>query len=301
MDIIDDISSGKKEIINCIKKYGSTREHNYWFFYNQQTNYAKTYFFKFKDSGIFSVRYKSGTWEIIGEVLASENKRIELFNKFLDYVLMKQKDKKVFIFVPEKFYNNIKRILQKSSKYRMTNAPDIYNTPVFNLKKWDENLEGKKWKKLRNIKNKFLKSFNVEIIPSREIDKKKLIDVVLEWRKKRPKVEKNYYIQMYLNFIKNDFEGTDIARSVVVNGEPCCITSGWKIPNSKNYYSAIGLYNYKYGSLGEIANIDDLTQIKKKKFLFADFGDSTESLLQFKKKFYPESFYKTYWFHIVKK
>ena len=301
MDIIDDIDNGKREIINIIKQHGFVREHNYWFFYNQQTNYAKTYFFKFKDSGIFSVRYKSGTWEIIGEVLASENKRIELFNKFLDYVLMKQKDKKIFTFVPEKFYNNIKSILQKSSKYRMTGNPDVYYTPVFNMKKWDENLEGSGWKKLRNAKNHFLKLHNVEVIPSKEIEKEKLSQVVLEWKKKRPKVEKNYYIQMYLNFIKNDFEGTDIARSVVVDGEVCTITAGWKIPNSNNYYSAIGLYNYKHNGLGEIANVDDLSQIKKNKFSYADFGDSTESLLQFKNKFGPERLYKTYWFHIVRR
>ena len=56
MDIIDDIYENKKEIADCIKKYGSVREHNYWFFYNQQTNYAKIFFLKFKDSGIFSIR-----------------------------------------------------------------------------------------------------------------------------------------------------------------------------------------------------------------------------------------------------
>ena len=298
MDIIDDINNGKKEIINCIKKYGSVREHNYWFFYNQQNDYAKVYFFKFNDRGLLSVRYKSGLWEIIGEILAPENERLESFKNFLNYVLMGKKDKKVFVFVPEKFYNDINNILKKSSTYRMTNRADIYYTPVFNLKKWDENLEGSKWKKLRNVKKQFLKLHNVEIIPSREIEKEKLNNVVHRWRKNRPKIERNYYTEMYLNFIKNDFEGTDIARSVVVDGEVCTITSGWNIPNSQNYYSAIGLYNYKHNGLGEIANIDDLIQVKKRNFLFADFGDSTESLLQFKKKFGPEYFYKTYWFHI---
>ena len=301
MDIINDISISKKEIINCIKKYGFCREHNYWFFYNQQTDYTKVFFLKFKDGGIFSIRYNKGTWEIIGDILASENKRLELFQRFLDYALLTKKDKKVFVFVPEKFYNQINDFLQSSNKYRITNAPDVYSTPVFNMEKWDDTLQGKEWKKLRNIKNKFLKYYDAEIVPSKEIEKKKLIDVVHRWGKNRPKVEKNYYTQMYINFIKNDFEGTDIARSVVVNNEPCTITAGWKIPNSKNYYSAIGLYNYRYDGLGEIANIDDLSQIKKKKFLLADFVDSTESLLQFKKKFGPESFYRTYWFHIVRK
>jgi|TARA_Y100000310_G_scaffold345431_1_gene464933 hypothetical protein len=301
MDIINDICTGKKEIIDCIKKHGSVREHNYWFFYNQQNSYAKIFFFKFKDGGIVSIRYKSGIWELIGGVLAPEKKRLELFNDFLDYVLLTKKDKKVFVFVPEKFWNGINNMLKESDKYRITKAPIIYYNPVFNMKKWDKELKGKEWKKLRNIKNKFLKSYNVEFIPSKEIKKEKLRDVVLKWRKSRTNMEKTYYTEMYLNFIKNDFEETDMARSVVVNNIPSGITAGWKIPNSNNYYSAIGLYNYKYPGLGEVANIDDLTQIKKKGYEYADFGDSTESLLRFKKKFGPESFYRTYWFHIVRK
>lgn len=301
MDIIEDISSGKKGIIECIKKHGSVREHNYWFFHNQQTNYAKTFFLKFKDKGIISIRYKSGIWELIGDILAPEKDRMGLFNDFLDYVLMERKDKKLFLFIPENFYNNVAGMLEKSGRYRVTGKPVAYLTPVFNMGKWDENLHGKDFKKLRNIKNKFLKAHNIEIIPSKEIEKKKLIGVVHSWRKSRTIIETTYYTEMYLNFIKNNFEGTDIARSIVIDGEARTITAGWKIPNSSNYYSAIGLYSHRWEGLGEVANIDDLIQIKKAGYDCADFGDSTESLLQFKKKFGPESFYKTYWFHIVRK
>jgi hypothetical protein len=296
MEIIEDVFSNKKEILDCTKKYGSVREHNFYFFYNQQHDYAKVYFFKFNDSGMFSIRYKSGIWEFIGEVMAPEEKRSEMFNEFLNYVLNKKKDKKIFTFVPEKFYKEIG--IMNPNKYAITSSPIIYTTPVFNLNSWDENLEGSKWKKLRNIKNQFFKLHDVEVIPCRELEKEKLNKVVLDWRKNRHKVERNYYIEMYLNFIKNDFEGCDIARSAVVDGDVCTITAGWKIPNSKNYYSGIGLYNYKHPGLGEIANIDDLAQIKNKKYSYADFGDSSDSLLQFKKKFGPESFYKTFWFHI---
>jgi len=301
MDIIDDFDSNQKEIRNYIKKYGSCREHNYWFFYNQQTNYAKIHLFKSKDAGIISIRYKSGIWEVIGDTLGKNEKRKDLFKEFLDYVLLTKKDKKVFVFIPEEFFNDVNALLQRSHKYRMTGNPDVYYNPVFDMDKWDEKLEGKEFKKLRNIRNKFLKSHDVEIIPSKEINEEKLNQIVHKWRKNRPRKEMNYYTQMYLNFIKNDFEGTDIARSLVVSGEPCTITTGWNIPNSKNYYSAIGLYNYRYDGLGEVANIDDLIRIKKEKYKHADFGDSTESLLQFKKKFNPERIYKTYWFHIVRK
>jgi len=301
MDIIGDIGGNKKEITDCINKHGFVREHNYWFFYNQQTSYAKIFFLKFKDAGIMSIRYKSGIWELIGEVLAPEKNRMEMFKDFLDYALLTKKDKKLFLFIPEKFYNNVVSITEESDKYRITKAPIVYYTPVFNMKKWDESLGGKEWKKLRNVKNKFLRHHNIEFIPSKDVEKKKLIEVVNSWRKSRNKIEMTYYMQMYLNFIKNNFEGTDISRSVVVDGNPCCITAGWKIPNTNNYYSAIGLYDYRYEGLGEAANVDDLTQIKSKGYEYADFGDSTESLLQFKKKFGPESFYRTYWFHIVRK
>ena len=135
MDVIDDFDSNQKEILNYIKKYGSCREHNYWFFYNQQSNYAKIYFFKSKDIGIISIRYKSGIWEIIGDMLGKVEKRKELFKEFLDYVLLTKKDKKVFVFIPEKFFNDVSSILEESDKYRMTNTPDIYYNPVFDMRK----------------------------------------------------------------------------------------------------------------------------------------------------------------------
>ena len=47
--------------------------------------------------------------------------------------------------------------------------------------------------------------------------------------------------------------------------------------------------------------IEEQIKLKKEKIAYADFGDSTESLLQFKKKFKPESFYRTYWFYILRR
>lgn len=299
MDIISDVIDSKREIIECIGRYGYASEHNFWYFCNQQTNYIKPYFFKFDNScGIMSIRYKSGIWEMVGGVLAPQEKRLELFERFLDYILISKKDKKVFTSVPESRMYGIYNMLRQSAKYKITKPPIVYYVPIFNLKMWDESLKGKKWKKLRNIRNKLLKSYNVEILPSKEIDKKKLIDVVLRWKKFRNKVNKNENPQMYINFIKNDFKGTDIARSIIINGEPCSITAGWPISNSNNYYSAIGLHNYKYEGLGVFSNLDDLEQLKNKKYEYADFGQSTKSLLQFKKKFGPDSIHTSYGFYI---
>ena len=65
----------------------------------------------------------------------------------------------------------------------------------------------------------------------------------------------------YLNLINNDFKGIDIAKTLYVDGRPSTITAGWRIPNSNNYYSAIGIVDYSYPGLGEVVNIDDLNRL----------------------------------------
>ena len=90
MDVIEDVYSNKEEIIKCINKYGSVREHNFWFYFNQQTDYAKVHFFKFGEFGIKSIRYNSGKWEIIGDLLSPKQKRMELFESFVDYALLER-------------------------------------------------------------------------------------------------------------------------------------------------------------------------------------------------------------------
>jgi len=92
-----------------------------------------------------------------------------------------------------------------------------------------------------------------------------------------------------------------MAKTLYVNNRPCTITAGWRIPNSNNYYSSIGIVDYSIPDLGEITNIDDLNRLKKKGFDFVDFGGSDKVLLYFKKKFKPEKIYKTYVFSIVRR
>ena len=67
--------------------------------------------------------------------MGKEEKKLDLFKYILDYILLKKKDKKIFLFVPEKFYNGINNFLRKTDKYRITGEPIIYFTPVFNMKK----------------------------------------------------------------------------------------------------------------------------------------------------------------------
>ena len=89
-----------------------------------------------------------------------------------------------------------------------------------------------------------------------------------------------------------------MTRTLIIDGEPCSITAGWRVPNSKTYYSAFGLHNYKYDRLGEATNIDDLNALKQQGYTVVDFGGSDGNLLEFKKKFKPHQFYDTITFSI---
>ena len=144
MEIITDINDSKKEIIDSIKRHGFANEHNFWYLYNQQTYHIRPHFFKFGNGcGIMSTRHESGVWEIIGEVLAPPEKRLEMFEYLLGYALISKKDKKVFTSVPESFVYTISSMFKQSTKYRIT-KPLLSYTPIFDMEKWDEKLNGRK-------------------------------------------------------------------------------------------------------------------------------------------------------------
>src|SRR3989338_7225793 len=110
------------------------------------------------------------------------------------------------------------------------------------------------------------------------------------------------YSERYLKMIDLGFEGTKFATTMVVDGEPCSITCGWEIPNSDgSYYSAIGISNYSYEGLGEVANLDDLHRLKESGYGLVDLGGSPMPLLKFKLKFRPHFVYVTHTYAIVKK
>ena len=110
------------------------------------------------------------------------------------------------------------------------------------------------------------------------------------------------YYDRYLKLIDANFDGTTFAKTLVVDGAPCTITAGWDIPNAQgSYYSAVGILDYRFEDLGEIANLDDLNRLKEAGYQFVDFGGSPIPLLKFKLKFRPQAVYVTNTYAIVKK
>ncbi len=293
----------KEEIKKSIRKYGYCAEHNYHHYHYYETDGEKNVFFKLENKKGILTTYdeKNNLWYLFPSgILAPEKERFDILVQFLDYIIKNKKGKKLFVEVHEDFRREILKKLKTSNTYRASASPFILHWPLYNMSKFDAKLKGKEWKKLRNIKNRFYKQHKVKVIDSKKLPKeelKKILDVWLKRRNAHDHVEKHYYN----NLIENKLKGTDMARTLIVDGKPCSITAGWKIPNSNNYYSSIGILDYSYQGLGEVSNIIDLKDLKKKNYDYVDFGGSDKVLLYFKKKFRPEKIYKTYIFSLVKK
>ncbi len=296
----DDVIKHRKEIENSIKKYGCFAEHNLAH-YLYSEGLGKNVFFDFgTGKGVLTMFYKgSNSWGLFTNgMLAPKNDRLGILLETANYILKKKKGRKFVVEVSEDLRKEILGKLQSSKRLRACGCNYVLYWPMYNMELWDPKLRGSRWKKLRNIKNRFLRKNTVKVVDSIKVPKERLKEIVAKWlvkRQKNDKVDKDYYYKI----IENDFNGMDMAKTMYVNGKPCTITAGWKVPNTKNYYSSIGIFDYSCQGLGEIANIDDLTRLKKQGYEYVDFGGSEKNLLSFKMKFRPERIYKTYVFSIV--
>ncbi len=300
---IRDFEKERNFIKRSIKKYGHCSEHNYYHYKYCEGDGEKNYFFKLKGtrSILCSYNKKEDIWSLFpSAILAPKEERLDLFLELLDYVFIKRKISKVCVEVDQNLRKNIMKKLKDHPKFRASKSYDILYWPIYHMPNFDPKLKGKKWKKLRNIRNRFKKKHRVRIVDSRKVPKEQLIRILNSWLKRRrghDYVDKYYYE----NLIKNNFRGLSSVRTLIVDGIPRTITGGWNIPNSKGYYSNLGIFDYSFPGLGEVANIEDLKLQKRMRYKFVDFGGSDKTLLYFKKKFKPDSIYKTYLFSIFKR
>jgi|TARA_Y100000310_G_scaffold345431_1_gene464935 hypothetical protein len=303
LKVISDVVKHQKKIKKGIKKYGHFAEHNYLHYLYNETRWDKNIFFDFGNGKCLLVQFDkdNNVWSLFPNgILAPESERLDLLLEATNYILKKQKAKKFVIEVSEDLKKKLLNKFKIKNSFRACNYTEILYWPTYNMDLWNSRLKGSKWKKLRNIKNRFYKKNKVSVRNSKDIPKEKLKRILSSWLKKRKdndRVDKDYYF----NLIDNNFKGLDMAKTLCVNGKPRTITAGWKIPNSNNYYSSIGILDYSCPGLGEVANIDDLNRLKREGYDYVDFGGSDKVLLYFKKKFRPEKIYKTYTFSIVRR
>lgn len=299
MDIIKTAAASRLLIEAAIKKYGYAPEHNFFYFQNWEREGTKNHLFQTGEGAVLT-RQKNKIWYIFSEILASPTKKNQILKEFLDFCLIEQKVAKVTAEFEQNYYKEATTFL-KNSPYHAGRVNYSLIWPIFDLKKWDSELKGGDWKKMRYQTGLFYRQHQVEIVDSRQCDKNDLKKIVEIWRKTRGGRDLSHF-HPYFNLIDNNFAGTKFRRTFLVDGTPATITAGWEIPNRPGwYYSAVGLHNYQCDYLGEAANIDDLSFLKKQGYQFANFGGGEKELTDFKTKFRPASSYQTHIFSIKRR
>lgn len=304
MELITDIDSKKELIERCFARYGHEPEHCFYNFKSQENEDDKFYFFYFSGTGygVPVIHYaKENVWYFETEPLAPKEHRLDIIKQCMEFVFSIPETKKIFIETSPEIRRALIKFSKEAGKYSVRPPRWSYYCPVYDLKAWDPELKGGDWKKLRNIINAFKKDKNVEVVDARTVDKEKLKQVIRDWEKNRVRKHDEIENLHHYNSVDDGFKNYLIARAVLVNGEPCSITAGWPVPNSKMYYSSLGITNFKHEGLGEFCNVDDLSAIKAAGFEFAHFGGSDKRLLQFKLKFKPCKIVKEYLYYVVRK
>jgi hypothetical protein len=307
MQIIKDAYSteNKKIIEKMLLMHGSAAEHNYHCYINNikgvSPNGTPVILFDEDFTGILaSYEPENNDYRIFTEILAPIEKRAELVNKFLDYVYsLEKKPRKVWIELETNTRRKLLRAL-KHTPYRFNKINYTLIWPVFEMNSWDgDTMQGGEWKDLRYYWNKFFRDHKVEFVTADRVSKEELKNLVFKWKKMR-KTRDIAYIDYYIKAIDAGFDGYDVNRIMLVDGKVGAISAGFCVREGY-YYASIGLYDAEIPRCNDIANMDDLINLKKLGYSIVDFGGIEKKSLEFKKKFRPTRYYKTHTFSIVSK
>lgn len=300
MKFFKDAIKIKHLIEEAIQTYGYAPEHNYyWYQYCRRPN-DRNVFVQFRDgTGLLTVEDDAKrTVYLFSQPLAPVEKRMPILLDYLDYVLTKGKLDRVEVELDTGSRRELRHELPSLLRDRAV-FETLWN-PVMNLLTFDETLPGKHFKSIRHARNSFYSQNQVEIVDANTCGSEKLSRIIDEWRAKRNSHDHVYYDQYYA-LVRQNFEGTDSARAMIVNGTVAGFNAGWSIPNSSSYYAAVGIHNYAVPDLGQMLYLEDLVHIKRQGFREADMGGSGKNLLAFKNQFHPAFSYRTKFFSIVRR
>ena len=301
MQVIKDAISNKKIIQEIITRYGTASEHNYYCYLYNIEEYEEPYIVLFEDgTGILAKYDKKGNYyRVFREVFGPREKTGEMVKKFLDNIYSAdKKPKKLWLELEADTRKNVIKYM-KNSDYTVNEVNYTLIWPVFELNKWDGDkmLDGE-WKDMRYYWKKFFNEHKVEFKDCKDVNKEEMKSMVRLWKKNRTGTD-TAFIDYYIHAIDHDFSGYDVNRIMIVDGKVAAISAGFKF--KQGYYASIGLFNPEIERCNEIANMDDLINLKKLGFPLVDFGGVEKGPLEFKKKFKPTRYYKTHIFSIVRR
>ena len=181
----------------------------------------------------------------------------------------------------------------------------IFYCPLCNLRTWDPELKAKELDSLKCTKKKFDNRFKVELIEDKNvlsIPAEDFVKLTHDWREHRKSSDVADY-EKYVNFFRKGFLGGERNLAVKVDGKLCAVASGWTVPNTsgKMFYYSVSLHDYSIPGIGDMLAISFFSKLKSDGYEYLDFGGSGTALLNYKKKFQPESCYEIYCFYVRKR
>ena len=289
----------KRIVAQAVKRYGHAPEHNV-FWYQYEAHPDQKPIFVSWSNGFGLMTYKEeNAWYVFSEPLAAPKKKIPVLVEFIRHALREKGIKKVVV----ELTAGTRKLLRQALPETLRDASINYTLtwPIFDMTKFNPALPGHGLKRLRNVRNKFYRAHRIGVRDARTVAKTDLHRIAEKWKKMRGGTDQTYD-HRYRNLIENNFAGTQTARAIFVDGKAAALNASWPITNRPgHYYAGVGIHDYSMPSLGEIMNLEDLEWIKNAGYKTADFGGGEKALTNFKKKFGPSSYYKTFIFSVVRR
>lgn len=296
MEFITDNDQLRGLLARAIEYYGWAPEHNLFDFIYATDVETENNCIYFPDGCALMAKRHGRTWWLLAEPIAGIERRVPVVVEFLAAVFKNHQAQKVYCELSKETRRGVVKSLPPFLRACRVNYS--LQWPIFDLAMFDPELKGNFYKNVRSVKNQFYTKHRVTISPADTAPSAALHSIIDAWSKNRGGRD-IVFSEYYHNFVKNRFEGTDSARVIIVDKIARAINGGWRIPNSKRFYKAIGIHDYSLPGLGDIAMIEELTWLKSAGFESADFGGGEASVTNFKKRFGPSEFYKTFYFSVV--
>jgi hypothetical protein len=295
-----DISGERSRIEQAIKKYGYAPEHHFdWYQYCRDA--ADENIFVESDRGaLLTVKSNLGKeYYVFSSPLASPENRALLLLEYLDHVLNIPGVRKVWLELEAPLRHEFLKTLPLHLKARKINYTLTW--PIMGLRDLDPEYPGGSYKSMRKEKNKFYREHAVAVHDAKMYEDRAAIRGIIDrWAVARPTNDKVWSARYY-NTIENNFAGMDEARVFTVDGKAVGINAGWRIPGSQRFYGGIGIHDYSLEDLGMVLYWEDISWLKNRGYDEVDMGGTWGTAMNFKNKFTPASYYKTFIFSIGKK
>lgn len=296
---LDDPVAYRPILAEAVRRYGHAPEHNvFWYQYEAHPD-QKPVFVSWSDGSRLMTYKEESAWYVFSEPLATPEKKVSVLIQFIIHALKEKDIKKVVVELTAETRKSLRQALPETLRDVSINYTLTW--PIFDIANFDPALPGRFFKRLRNARNKFYRTYHMDVRDARTVPKADLYNVAERWKKMRGGTD-GTYDHRYRNLIENNFEGTQTARAISVDGRVVAINAGWSVANRPgHYYAGVGIHDYSVSDIGLIMNLEDLEWIKNAGYKTADFGGGEKALTNFKKHFGPSTYYKTFVFSIIRR